>query len=103
MATETTERQGYFTGWTVKTEGIIAPDERPTWGQSIFLGLQHVLAMFGAPVLAPILMGFNPDPAIFFSGIGSIILFFILRPRLPSYLSSSLSSYSLLPPSTAFA
>ncbi len=37
MATETTERQGYFTGWTVKTEGIIAPDERPTWGQSIFL------------------------------------------------------------------
>ena len=62
MATETTERQGYFTGWTVKTEGIIAPDERPTWGQSIFLGLQHVLAMFGATVLAPILMGFNPNP-----------------------------------------
>src|SRR5216683_2692896 len=76
MATETTERQGYFTGWTVKTEGIIAPDERPTWGQSIFLGLQHVLAMFGATVLAPILMGFNPNTAIFFSGIGTIIFFF---------------------------
>ena len=28
MATETTERQGYFTGWTLKREGIIAPEER---------------------------------------------------------------------------
>src|SRR5229473_1093066 len=91
MATETTERQGYFTGWTVKTEGIIAPDERPTWGQSIFLGLQHVLAMFGATVLAPILMGFNPNTAIFFSGIGTLIFFFVVGGRVPSYLGSSFS------------
>src|SRR5258708_12928128 len=91
MATETTERQGYFTGWTVKTEGIIAPDERPTWGQSIFLGLQHVLAMFGATVLAPILMGFNPNTAIFFSGIGTIIFFFIVARRIPRYPASTFS------------
>src|SRR5579859_873560 len=37
----TVEKRGYFTGWTPKTEGIIAPDERLPWGQSIFVGLQH--------------------------------------------------------------
>src|SRR6266852_7355209 len=57
----TIEKQGYFPRWSLKTEGIIAPDERLPWGQSILVGLQHVLAMFGATVLAPIIMGFNPN------------------------------------------
>ena len=91
MATETVERQGYFTGWTLKREGIIAPEERLPWGQTIFVGLQHVLAMFGATVLAPIIMGFNPNTAIFFSGIGTIIFFLIVGGRVPSYLGSSFS------------
>jgi len=87
----TVEKQGYFTGWTLKTEGIIAPDERLPWGQSIFVGLQHVLAMFGATVLAPIIMGFDPNTAIFFSGIGTLIFFLIVGGRVPSYLGSSFS------------
>ena len=91
MATETTERRGYFTGWTLKKEGIIAPDERLPWGQTIVVGLQHVLAMFGATVLAPIIMGFNPNTAIFFSGIGTLIFFLIVGGRVPSYLGSSFS------------
>src|SRR6266702_1686757 len=91
MATETTERRGYFTGWTLKREGIIAPEERLPWGQTIFVGLQHVLAMFGATVLAPIIMGFNPNTAIFFSGIGTLIFFLIVGGRVPSYLGSSFS------------
>lgn len=86
-----TEKPGYFTGWTLKTEGIIAPDERLPWGQTIFVGLQHVLAMFGSTVLAPIIMGFNPNTAIFFSGIGTLIFFFIVGGRVPSYLGSSFS------------
>src|ERR1035437_6373205 len=61
--------------WTVKREGIIAPDERPPAPQSLALGLQHIFAMFGATVLAPILMGFDPNTAIFFSGIGTLIFF----------------------------
>jgi putative pyrimidine permease RutG len=52
----TAKRQGYFPGWTLKTGGIIAPDERLPWGQTILVGLQHVLAMFGSTVLAPIIM-----------------------------------------------
>ena len=91
MATETTERRGYFTGWNLKREGIIAPDERLPWGQTIFVGLQHVLAMFGATVLAPIIMGFNPNTAIFFSGIGTLIFFLVVGGRIPSYLGSSFS------------
>src|SRR2546421_6633210 len=91
MATETTERRGYFTGWTAKREGIIAPDERLPWGQTIFVGLQHVLAMFGPTVLAPIIMVFDPNTAIFFSGIGTLIFFVVVGGRIPSYLGSSFS------------
>ncbi len=91
MATVEKEQEGYLPRWTLKTEGIIAPDERPPWGQSIFLGLQHVLAMFGATVLAPIIMGFDPNTAIFFSGIGTILFFLIVGGRLPSYPGSSFS------------
>src|SRR5207248_5124400 len=103
MATETTERRGYFTGWTAKREGIIAPDERLPWGQTIFLGLQHVLAMFGSTVLAPIIMGFNPNTAIFFSGIGTLIFFFIVGGRVPSYLGSSFSFIAVILAATAYA
>src|SRR5438067_12887539 len=95
MATETTERRGYFTGWTAKREGIIAPDERLPWGQSIFVGLQHVLAMFGATVLAPIIMGFDPNTAFFFSGIGTLIFFLIVVVRVPIYYGSCLLFYDV--------
>src|SRR6266571_694540 len=102
MATETTERRGYFTGWTLKREGIIAPEERLPWGQTIFVGLQHVLAMFGATVLAPIIMGFNPNTAIFFSGIGTLIFFVIVGGRVPSYLGSSFSFIAVVLVATGF-
>lgn len=53
------------------------------------LGLQHVIAMFGATVLAPFLMGFDPNLAVFFSGIGTLIFMFAVRGKIPSYLGSS--------------
>jgi putative pyrimidine permease RutG len=102
MATQTTERQGYFAGWTLKREGIIAPDERLPWGQSILVGLQHVLAMFGSTVLGPLLMGFNPNTAIFFSGIGTLIFFVIVGGRVPSYLGSSFSFIAVVIAATAY-
>ena len=75
--------------WTLKRDGIIAPDERLPWGQTFAVGLQHIFAMFGATVLAPILMGFDPNTAILFSGIGTLIFFVIVGGRVPSYLGSS--------------
>lgn len=103
MATIERERQGYFPGWKLKTEGIIAPDERLPWGQSILLGLQHVLAMFGSTVLGPILMGFNPNTAIFFSGIGTLVFFLVVGGRVPSYLGSSFSFIAVVAVASAYA
>ncbi|MBV9229681.1 MAG: pyrimidine utilization transport protein G [Chloroflexi bacterium] len=103
MAIRTAERQGYFTGWTLKREGVIAPDERLPWGQTIFIGLQHVLAMFGSTVLAPIIMGFDPNTAIFFSGIGTLIFFLIVGGRVPSYLGSSFSFIAVILAATHFS
>ena len=45
--------------------------------------------MFGATVLAPILMGFDPNVAILFSGIATLIFFVVTGGRVPSYLGSS--------------
>lgn len=75
--------------WTEKRSGTIAPDERLPWGGTIVMGTQHVMAMFGATVLAPVLMGFDPNLSIFFSGIGTLIFFAITAGRVPSYLGSS--------------
>jgi putative pyrimidine permease RutG len=103
MATRTEEAQGYLPRWTLKSEGIIAPEERLPWGQTIFLGLQHVLAMFGATVLAPIVMGFDPNTAIFFSGIGTLVFFLVVGGRVPSYLGSSFSFIAVVLAATGFA
>jgi uracil-xanthine permease len=100
MATET---QGILTSWKVKTGGVIGPDERLPWGETIVVGLQHVVAMFGATVLAPLIMGFDPNVSILFSGIGTLIFFVIVGGRVPSYLGSSFSFIGVVIAATAYA
>ncbi|AKJ26749.1 solute carrier family 23 protein [Caldimonas brevitalea] len=78
-----------FPHWREKTEGVVGPDERLPWPQTVAMGVQHVIAMFGATVLAPLLMGFNPNVAILMSGIGTLIFFVVVGGRVPSYLGSS--------------
>jgi putative pyrimidine permease RutG len=68
---------------------VVLPEESLPKARMIGLGLQHVIAMFGATVLAPFLMGFDPNLAIFFSGIGTLIFMAVVRGRVPSYLGSS--------------
>lgn len=66
----------YFPSWKLKQQGsVIAPDERLPMGQTIAMGMQHVVAMFGSTVLAPLLMGFDPNMAVLMSGIGTLIFF----------------------------
>jgi uracil-xanthine permease len=84
-----TPRDSYFPRWTLREGGVIAPDERLPLPQTFALGLQHVVAMFGATVLAPLLMGFDPNVAILFSGVGTLIFFVLVKGRVPSYLGSS--------------
>jgi putative pyrimidine permease RutG len=93
----------YFPRWTLREHGVIAPDERMPAGQTIALGIQHVVAMFGATVLAPLLMGFDPNVAILFSGIGTLIFFAAVGGRVPSYLGSSFSFIAVVIAATAYA
>jgi len=65
------------------------PEDKLPLSRLIPMGMQHVVAMFGATVLAPILMGFNPQTAIFFSGVGTLLFIAITRAKVPSYLGSS--------------
>ena len=74
-----TTRDGLIPTWRLNTApGPVMPDERLPVGQTLVLGLQHVVAMFGATALAPILMGFDPNLAIFFSGIATLIFFVVV-------------------------
>ena len=89
--------------WQVKTEGVIAPDERLPWPQTIAMGAQHVVAMFGATVLAPLLMGFDPNVAVLMSGVGTLVFFAITQGRVPSYLGSSFAFIGVVIAATGYA
>jgi uracil-xanthine permease len=92
--------------WTVHGDGrhlgpddVVAPDERLLWGRTVGIGLQHVVAMFGATFLVPVLTGFPPTTTIFFSGVGTLVFIAITRSKsvrmgLPSYTGSSFAFIS---------
>ncbi|WP_395692497.1 solute carrier family 23 protein [Piscinibacter sp.] len=82
---------------------VVAPDERLPWPQTAAMGVQHVIAMFGATVLAPILMGFDPNVAILMSGIGTLIFFVLVGGRVPSYLGSSFAFIGVVIAASGYA
>ena len=61
------QAQGYFPRWKPKTSGVVMPEERLSWGQTVVCGLQHCVAMSGSTIIAPLLMGFDPNVAVLFS------------------------------------
>ena len=52
-----------FPHWQLKStsteSGVVAPYERLPFAQTAVMGVQHAVAMFGATVLMPILMGLD--------------------------------------------
>ena len=68
---------------------VVEPDERLTWGRTAGIGAQHVIAMFGATFLVPILTGFDPATTLFFTAISTALFLLINKNKLPSYLGSS--------------
>ena len=83
-------------GWRLHGDGrsiapgeVVAPGERLTWPRTIGIGVQHVVAMFGATFLVPLLTGFDPATTLFFTGVGTLLFLGITSGRLPSYLGSS--------------
>ena len=92
--------------WTVKqpAEGVVvAPDERLPWGQTTMLGLQHVVAMFGASVLGPLLMGFDSNVAMLMNGVATLLFFVLVGGKVPSYLGSSFAFISVVLVATGYA
>jgi uracil-xanthine permease len=85
-------------GWTLHGDGktlapgeVVRPDERLGWGRTVGLGAQHVVAMFGATFVFPLIMGLNPQLAIMMSGIATIAFLLIVGGKVPSYLGTSAS------------
>jgi uracil-xanthine permease len=76
-------------GKTLKPGEVIAPDERLTWGRTAGIGAQHVVAMFGATFLVPILTHFDPSTTLFFTALSTALFLLINMNKLPSYLGSS--------------
>ncbi|VXC56422.1 uracil-xanthine permease family protein [Nocardioides sp. AX2bis] len=85
-------------GRSVAPDAIVRPGERLSWPLTIGLGAQHVVAMFGATFLVPLLTGFPPTATLFFSGVGTILFLLLTANRLPSYLGSS---FAFIAPITA--
>lgn len=71
------------------SEKVVAADQRLGWGKTIGIGAQHVVAMFGATFLVPLLTGFPPATTLFFSSLATALFLLINRNRVPSYLGSS--------------
>jgi uracil-xanthine permease len=88
---------------TLASGGVIGPDERLPWPQTAVMGVQHLIAMFGATVLAPILMGFDPNVAILMSGIGTLIFFVMTGGKVPSYLGSSFAFIGVVIAASGYA
>lgn len=105
MITKTSVKSRGTFGWNVHGDGrkirpgaVVAPDERLSWPRTIGIGMQHVVAMFGATLLVPTLTGFPVNTTLLFSGIGTMLFLLITRNRLPSYLGSS---FAFIAPLTA--
>ncbi|MGO4660884.1 uracil-xanthine permease family protein [Terrabacter sp. 2TAF16] len=78
-------------GKTMGPDDVVAPDERLSWGRTVGLGAQHVVAMFGATFVFPLVMGLNAQLAIMMSGIATICFLLIVNGKVPSYLGTSAS------------
>ncbi|MCW2704904.1 MAG: uracil-xanthine permease [Blastococcus sp.] len=81
----------YGDGKTPPLGEAVAPDERLSWPRTIGIGAQHVVAMFGATFVFPLIMGLDPNLAIMMSGIATIIFLLIVNGKVPSYLGTSAS------------
>ncbi len=86
---------------TANDAKIIGVDDHVSVARAIPLGIQHMMSMFGATVLVPVLTGLDPNLAIMCSGIGTIVYLLVTRNKIPSYLGSSFAFISPIIVATA--
>ncbi|MQA86182.1 MAG: nitrate reductase [Streptosporangiales bacterium] len=85
-------------GWKLYGDGktpppgeVVRPDERLSWPRMVGFGAQHVIAMFGATFVFPLVMGLDPNVAVMMSGVATILFLLIVQGKVPSYLGTSAS------------
>ncbi|MFI6496401.1 uracil-xanthine permease family protein [Nonomuraea typhae] len=85
-------------GWKLHGDGkhlapgeVVKPDERLSWPRMIGFGAQHVIAMFGATFVFPLVMGLDANLAVMMSGVATILFLLIVQGKVPSYVGSSAS------------
>ncbi|GAB2930612.1 uracil-xanthine permease family protein [Nonomuraea fastidiosa] len=85
-------------GWKVHGDGkrltpgeVVRPDERLSWPRMVGIGAQHVIAMFGATFVFPLVMGLDANLAVMMSGVATILFLLIVKGKIPSYVGSSAS------------
>ena len=80
--------------WTLSNAGpgeVVRPNERLGYGRMVGLGAQHVMAMFGATFVFPLIMGLDANLSVMMSGVATVIFLLIVGNRVPSYLGTSAS------------
>lgn len=60
-----------------------------TMSRKLILGVQHVLAMFGATVLVPALTGLNTSITLICAGLGTLLFHLVTKRKVPVFLGSS--------------
>jgi xanthine/uracil permease len=80
-----------YGGKTPPPGEVVRPGERLSWPRTVGLGAQHVVAMFGATFVFPLVMGLNPNLAVMMSGVATILFLLIVNGKIPSYLGTSAS------------
>src|SRR4051794_23895825 len=73
----------------VQVRREVQTDETLPLSQALPLAVQHLMAMFGATVLVPILTGLDPGIGLMTSGVGTLLYLALTRGKIPSYLGSS--------------
>lgn len=63
--------------------------------KNFILGLQHLLAMFGATVLVPMITGLDISVALFSAGVGTLAFHCCTKFKVPVFLGSS---FAFIPP-----
>jgi uracil permease len=68
---------------------IVGIHQKLPFFESLPLSFQHLTAMFGGTVLAPILLGVDPAIALLMNGIGTLLYAWVTKGGIPAYLGSS--------------
>ncbi len=58
---------------------VVRPNERLSWPKTIGIGAQHVVAMFGATFVFPLIMGLDANLAIMMCGVCTILFLLIVE------------------------